>query len=394
MRRGTQSRKWGRTVLPYIFIAVLVFFAAVPIYGIIRDAGRGEAVFVLDSPLSVSEPPGGVLGAFIDRMDWIFNPVPEINVPVVQRFDLEGRVAYTSGAPFANGSILLESTPRYTTTNPEGYFTFLDVEEGRHTISVLESGGTVLARRSVLIERAEGLEETSISRLDDGSFLIRLSVNIPLLQITILLEEGEDGMVSGVEDIFVGTFPDSSDQPDPSPPTEGETSPEDGEGDSDSGDNGDDEDIPGGGSPTDPSPVTGMDVYDTRVSYGTDGVASVNIFGDEKLIAPGMKGSYKFTVDNGKNSFTVGYNVVFTVSDSLPEENKIPMRYRLSANGSFVAGGRDKWVSLDALYHAASLQAGNSTTYTLDWYWTESDLDNDYAAFAGYPYSLKITVTT
>ncbi|HVI43108.1 MAG TPA: hypothetical protein VM577_21070, partial [Anaerovoracaceae bacterium] len=149
----------------------------------------------------------------------------------------------------------------------------------------------------------------------------------------------------------------------------------------------------GGGST--PKPFL-FEVSDSNATYfGSTAAAQVNIFGTEKHIAPGMKGSYRFSVDNTRNSYRSLYTVNFTNNDTLPAGSKIPMVFRLKAGNSYVAGDAD-WCTVNQLYQDTVIAGNSKVVYTLEWYWPEGGNDNLYAELSKdteYPYTLRIEVT-
>ena len=152
----------------------------------------------------------------------------------------------------------------------------------------------------------------------------------------------------------------------------------------------------GGGTPTTPDRVP-IDVFDTdtTVHYGRESAVNVNIFGSKKRIAPGTQGSYQFTVDNRANNYPSQYYVAFEAIDTLPADHKIPMLYRLKADGIYVAGDDHTWRPLSQLAQNAIAAKGRQVRYTLDWYWPEGENDNEFARYGGnpnYSYSLIIKV--
>lgn len=143
------------------------------------------------------------------------------------------------------------------------------------------------------------------------------------------------------------------------------------------------------------SPVTpgGLDVEDDDIFYSDS--ADINVFGDRKRIAPGDAGTYRFQVQNKSNGAYV-YDVVLNTKDTLPDDAKIPMEFRLQRDGAFVTGS-DAWTgNLTDLYDDQKIEAGKQVTYTLNWRWAESDNDNrfiPYAANEAYAYTLTVTVS-
>jgi hypothetical protein len=405
-----------KNILFYLILTMIAIYIAIPTYGLIRDAvGPGEAVFVLDSPLpgaQMNRPGRDILG----KIHAFFFPSQEVPVPLLQRIDLKGRVVYTDQTPFVHGTLKLESTPRYTRTDAGGYFIFRDVEEGTHFISVLDPEGNVLAECRINVERmleehAMGSREVELIRLPDGTFVFLVPVELEVLEMTLFVEKDARGRVIGLERIELGR---RSWEEAPRPPGEPGEIPVDPEKPSvppvDPGLKDPEKPVfppeeqekpPGGssgpGGPQ-PPPKFDFDVYDTAtaVSYGREGAIKVNIFGSKKRLAPGMSGTYHFTVDNGRNSYPSQYDVTFRVEDTLPRNFKIPLRYRLQAGGQYVAGDGATWCKPGELSQEAVLGAGRQMKYTLEWHWPEGEQDHAWARFGGdpdYSYSLTIKVT-
>lgn len=384
------AEKRRKNFILAVIITIIVIYAAVPTYGIIRDISMGEHVFVLSSNLPGVQMNRPVLG-FIEKLHSFFHPQQEVLVPVERRIDLKGRVVYTDKTPYPDGLIELRSEPRYTRTDKDGYFMFIDVGEGDHNINVLDDAGNVLASCAVVIDRTSDLEDAEIIRLSDGTYVFQVAVHVKVLEITIYLHRGGDGKATGIDHIVLGLAPEVTTQPsnptdptnpvNPVDPSNPDLPPEQPGGDSAGG---------GGGG------VFDFDVLDTATttSYGTAGAVSVNIFGADKRIAPGMSGIYKFTVDNTRNKHATLYDVTFTASDTLPDARKIPLHYRLKAEGVYVAGDEAKWCTPEELYQEdKSAQGLKDVEYTLEWEWPDGDNDNNYAAYAGQAYSLMIKVT-
>lgn len=384
------AEKRRKNFILAVIITIIVIYAAVPTYGIIRDISMGEHVFVLSSNLPGVQMNRPVLG-FIEKLHSFFHPQQEVLVPVERRIDLKGRVVYTDKTPYPDGLIELRSEPRYTRTDKDGYFMFIDVGEGDHNINVLDDAGNVLASCAVVIDRTSDLEDAEIIRLSDGTYVFQVAVHVKVLEITIYLHRGGDGKATGIDHIVLGLAPEVTTQPsnptdptnpvNPVDPSNPDLPPEQPGGDSAGG---------GGGG------VFDFDVLDTATttSYGTAGAVSVNIFGADKRIAPGMSGIYKFTVDNTRNKHATLYDVTFTASDTLPDARKIPLHYRLKAEGVYVAGDEAKWCTPEELYQEDKVAQGQKDVeYTLEWEWPDGNNHNDYAAYAGQAYSLMIKVT-
>jgi len=201
-----------KSFILYIIITIIVIYAAVPTYGIIRDISTGEKVFVLNSNLPDVDLKRPVVG-FVGKVYHFFFPQQEVSVPVLRRIDLKGRVVYTDKTPYPNGIIELRSDPRYTRTDSQGYFMFIDVDEGAHTISVLDEAGKVLAKCAVDIKRTIEVKDAVLVRLPDGTYVFQVAVDIKVLEITLFLQKGDDGKITGIDGIVLEVAPEGTPQP-------------------------------------------------------------------------------------------------------------------------------------------------------------------------------------
>lgn len=394
-----QGRNRLRNTLLLIMITVLTLYIAVPIYGVIHDSKEGT-VFVIEGT--------GEGNGLLDKViDFLFSS-EEIKIPTAYVVDVRGTVLYTDKTPYSNGIVELRSTPRYTRTDQDGCFIFKAVEAGRHVINVIDASGKTLASCNVEISTDEEPHELYNTSFSEGTYKISVAVNVEVLEIRLTLKTDENGDVQGISNLEVvkaetkepvppdgvvenepdesGEEPDESGEKpgksddEPTPPDTGGKSPSGG----------------GGGGPV-PQPFT-FEVYDSGNSsaFGKGAAAQINIFGNEKRIAPGMKGSYRFTVDNRLNMKRSLYTVDFISSDTLPAGKKIPIVFRLKAGNTYVAGDAGTWCPIIQLSQDAVLEGKDKVVYTLEWYWPETVNDNIYKDFANdpdYSYTLRIEVT-
>jgi hypothetical protein len=93
-----------------------------------------------------------------------------------------------------------------------------------------------------------------------------------------------------------------------------------------------------------------------------------------------MKGSYQFTVDNRGKRLSFRYDVTFTASDTLPAGKK-SMRYRLKADGAYVAGNKTTWCTPETLSRYNHCEKKPCQIH-FGVVWPEGTRDNDFAAFA------------
>ena len=110
-------------------------------------------------------------------------------------------------------------------------------------------------------------------------------------------------------------------------------------------------------------------------------------FGDNK-VAPGMKGSYRFTFAN-KNKNTLDYSLSFS------EENEygIAILYRLKRDGAYISGTQD-YVTADELgLEGLTVEAQSSTVFELEWFWQDNDEADTVAGQNSAVYTLTISLS-
>lgn len=333
-------------------------------------------------------------------------PLPTYQINVV------GIVQYTDGTPYANGTIELRSDPRYTTTNSFGRFEFLDVEEGQHIISVMD-GTRVLASTTVNFRIDAFINVKQIVRLDTGGYLIRIPLQVEVLNV--ILELDRNAILMGEENAMIIRLPYEDSVPtNPTNPTD-PGYPDNPGGDIDPGNPTDpeDPDVPGGAiepedptipsgpiTPTDPPVVvpppppepprpefsvtdeyalgrfwnntTSVDIFGERA--GNHGVQTI---GGQKVIAPGSYGKFIFKVMNS-NDFEIDITIDLHESDAnLPN---IPMIYRLKrgvAGENFVGG--NAWRDASAITEFVTMSPNSESYYTLEWEWDASSNSIDTA---------------
>ena len=406
MKQEKFSGDWRnrqRNAILLVMITILILYIAIPIYGVIQDAKEGGTVFVIEGSDTDED--------LIDKIiDFMFQS-DEVKVQSTYIVDLKGIVINSDKTPYANGIVELRSKPRYTRTDKDGYFIFRSVEAGNHKINVLDESGNILATCNVDLSTVKHTDRLVTTSFSDNTYRINVSVNVQVLEIKITLKTDEDGNVQGIGDLEVikadtapldqtdGSAPGQTDLEDPQQPDDG------GAGEPDETDGEPEPPVPdetgssgggGGGGGSHPNPFL-FNVYDSSVaSFGSTAAAQVDIFGKEKLIAPGMKGSSRFTVDNTRNDYRSLYTIDFTKSDTLPAGSKIPMVFRLKAGNSYVAGDANTWLTASQLHQDTKIAGNSKTVYTLEWYWPESEKDGYYAKLdwnKNYSCTLRIEVT-
>ena len=115
-------------------------------------------------------------------------------------------------------------------------------------------------------------------------------------------------------------------------------------------------------------------------------------FEDKSIIAPGVSGSYSFTVENeSENEFN--YDIEFI------EENpyEINMVFKLRINGEYVIGNEKNWVKGGKLVRNELLLKPNfKDIYTIEWKWEHTDNDTEIGEQGGPGgayYKMKVKAT-
>lgn len=104
-------------------------------------------------------------------------------------------------------------------------------------------------------------------------------------------------------------------------------------------------------------------------------LTAINLFADSnsaiagKKLYPGVSGSYAFNVSNPGPS---GVTFIMRIAETAHDAGSIPLEYRLKRTGaaSYIAGSATSYLTPAQLsLAAASLDAGESIGYTLEWRW-------------------------
>ena len=111
-------------------------------------------------------------------------------------------------------------------------------------------------------------------------------------------------------------------------------------------------------------------------------------FKNQSKIAPGVHGSYNFTVENFSDA-TIKYDAIFS------EENpyNINMVFKLKVNGNYVAGDSSNWVDYAELNRTGALiNAQTKDLYTIEWKWEDAQNDTEVGTTYGSYYRMRIQV--
>lgn len=354
--------------------------------------------------------------------------------PQYAQINIRGRVLYQDGTPYRFGQVELRSEPRYTITDAEGRFEFLDVTPGAHTISVFRDG-VVVASCVIRIQREMLITSTQVVKLKDNTFFVVTPIDLPAIDILLRIEPGSEGL--GILTIVMDPDPlppvtpenpagpetPDLEEPDPGDPENpGTGGPEDpGTGDPDPGDPEDPGPGPtdppgggganppggGGGNPpveTAPNLIAGDDLAPAQVWASLTAVdlfaeragnVGVQTIGGESVISPGSYGSYVFRVRNPESK-PLEYTILLSETDA--NNPNLPMVYRLKrgSGGADYIGGNGWKSAEDIALDTTSIAAGAVSYYTLDWKWDPANdgVDTAIGMQTGTPvYILNIVIT-
>ncbi len=112
-----------------------------------------------------------------------------------------------------------------------------------------------------------------------------------------------------------------------------------------------------------------------------------NTFGTEK-IAPGMTGSYAFTLENN-NPDALEFSLTF----SCINEYGIEIVYSLWRDGACIAGAADKLPAADISLDGMTIEEKSSSVFVLEWEWRHNDEVDSQAGVSGAFYTLNIQFT-
>lgn len=108
-------------------------------------------------------------------------------------------------------------------------------------------------------------------------------------------------------------------------------------------------------------------------------------FGDA-VIMPGLKGSYRFTLEN-HNSDVLEFSLQFSEESN---EYGIDIVYKLKRDNVYIGGG-DEYVGAARLgLSEMTIEAESATVFELEWYWQDNDAADTAAGENGAVYTLRI----
>lgn len=107
-------------------------------------------------------------------------------------------------------------------------------------------------------------------------------------------------------------------------------------------------------------------------------------FGDA-VIMPGLKGSYRFTLEN-RNADALEFSLQFSEESN---EYGIEIVYKLKRDGVYIGGG--EYVGAARLgLSEMTIEAESATVFELEWFWQDNDAADTAAGENGAVYTLRI----
>ena len=110
-------------------------------------------------------------------------------------------------------------------------------------------------------------------------------------------------------------------------------------------------------------------------------------FGDSK-IAPGMRGSYRFSFEN-RNANALLYALAFTQTN----EYGIEVVYRLKRDGAYISGVGEYVTPEELGIGELTIEPHSATIFELEWYWRDNDEADTQAGENSAIYTLGISLT-
>lgn len=105
----------------------------------------------------------------------------------VQPLHLTGQIVHPDGTPYAEGRVQLHSDVKETVTDSVGRFAFFNIARGRHTISVMDEQGKILAESTLDLSDAPENTGASINKEKDGMYTAEIAVDVRLLEVVVEL---------------------------------------------------------------------------------------------------------------------------------------------------------------------------------------------------------------
>lgn len=97
-------------------------------------------------------------------------------------------------------------------------------------------------------------------------------------------------------------------------------------------------------------------------------------FDNQKIIAPGSNGIYKFAVKN-----LTGQNITYDINFLDAMTNPINMKYKLKIDNVYIRGNQNNYMNLSTLDTEDVIVVKDSiNVFTLEWYWEHDDVKDTF----------------
>ncbi|HJA02283.1 MAG TPA: hypothetical protein H9797_02760 [Candidatus Gallimonas gallistercoris] len=112
-----------------------------------------------------------------------------------------------------------------------------------------------------------------------------------------------------------------------------------------------------------------------------------NDYFDREAILPGMRGEYRFILENCNN-----YALTYAIACTEENDFDIDIRYRLMRDGHHLAG-EEGYEETEALhFEELTIEANSSAFFVLEWYWADDDPIDTEAGENGAEYTFTFAV--
>lgn len=112
-----------------------------------------------------------------------------------------------------------------------------------------------------------------------------------------------------------------------------------------------------------------------------------NDYFDREAILPGMRGEYRFILENCND-----YALTYAISCTEENDFDIDIRYRLMRDGNYLAG-EEEYEEIEAFrFEELTIEANSSAFFVLEWYWADDDPIDTEAGENGAEYTFTFAV--
>ena len=112
-----------------------------------------------------------------------------------------------------------------------------------------------------------------------------------------------------------------------------------------------------------------------------------NDYFDREAILPGMRGEYRFILENCND-----YALTYAISCTEENDFDIDIRYRLMRDGNYLAG-EEEYEEIEAFrFEELTIEANSSAFFVLEWYWADDDPVDTEAGENGAEYTFTFAV--